>query len=425
MATDFSNRKLSERSVGGIGTPTTGYQIVWDAGDKAVPGFGVRVTSGGAKAFVLDYRHKGRTRRITIGRFGPWTALAARKRAKELRRKVDAGDDPLFERDAARDAPLMSELFDRYLTEHALRRKKLSSVAEDWGLIHGGKFHYDGKTFGKPDKPFGGTLGKFFAKMPVADVEHDDVMRFHGSLHATPYRANRALALLSKVMNLAEVWKRPNSKEPLRKLNSNPCRHVEKYDEVARTRYLKPDELTVLSGALDGADPMVAGAIKLLLFSGCRVSELLGLTWENIDTKAGTAKLEDAKAGPRPVQLSTEALTVLSELGTDEGPIFGELTYDKLDKAWRRIRKDVGLEGARIHDLRHTVGTYAGQSGTNAFVVRDLLGHKTLAMTDRYVGQYADPVKVASEAVSNQIAAALRGKKAKVIDHPKRRTARR
>jgi integrase len=116
---------------------------------------------------------------------------------------------------------------------------------------------------------------------------------------------------------------------------------------------------------------------------------------------------------------------VLSELGTDEGPILGELTYDKLDKAWRRIRKDVGLEGARIHDLRHTVGTYAGQSGTNAFVVRDLLGHKTLAMTDRYVGQYTDPVKVASEAVSNQIAAALRGKKAKVIDHPKRRTARR
>jgi integrase len=428
--------KLTEKSVAKLPPPAKGYIIHYDNNDdgdnkKPVAGFGVRTTASGAKSFIFNYRFKGRSVRITIGKFGKWTAHAAKNRARELGQLVDSGRDPMAERNAERGAPLMSDLFDRYLIEHALRHKKLSSVAEDWGLIHGGKFRYDQKTktLGKADAPFGGTIGRFFAKMQVDAVEHDDVLRFHGSLHSTPYRANRALALLSKAMNLAEVWKRPNSKQSLRPLNSNPCRHVKKYEEKERSRYLKHDELTALDKALGGADPMVAGAIRLAAYTGCRIGEVLGFHWDRIDTRAGVATLDDAKAGARTVQLSTPALAVLAELGTEEGPVFGDLTYSKLDKKWRRIRKDAGLKdvpgGTRIHDLRHTLGTYAGKSGANAFIVKDLLGHKTLAMTGRYVGQFDDPVKAASEAVSRQIAAAFKGKKAKLSDHPTKKTARR
>jgi integrase len=407
--------KLTEKSVSALRAPATGYLLTYDSGhDKAVSGFGVRTMASGSRSFVFDYRFHGRTARITIGKLGAWTALAARQRAVELKRLVDQGRDPMRERNDDRHAPLMGELFDRYLAEHALPKKKLSSVAEDWGLVHGGRFRYDAKagTLGKADKPFAGTLGSFFGKMQVKDVSRGDAMKFHGSLRATPYRANRALALLSKVMNLAELW-------DLRPDNSNPCRHVEKYEEKARTRYLKPDELAKLSVALTGADDLVATAIKLLLFTGCRVSEIIGLRWEHIDMKAGIAHLKDAKAGERDVQLSTDALTLLSKLPTSEGPILGGLTYDMLDKAWRRIRKDAGLVGVRLHDARHTVGTYAGMSGANSFLVRDLLGHRTLAMTDRYVSRDADPVKQVSDRVSNQIAAALRGKTAEVIKHPR------
>ena len=425
---ETKSRRLTEREVARITAPASGYQIIYDADDKegkggnskAISGFGLRVTAHGAKAFIFNYRFKGRTRRITIGRLGPWTALAARKRAAELKRMVDVGKDPLHERDAHRGAPLMSELFTRYLIEHALPNNKLSSVAEDWSLIHGGKFRFDEKTktFGKPDDPFGGTLGKFFAKMQVEAIEQDDVIRFKNSLQATPYRANRALALLSSAMNLAETWKRPNSKESLRPLNSNPCTHVARYKEKQRDRHLNDDELAALGKVLARSDPKVAAAIRLLLFTGCRVSELLGLKGERINTKDGIVKLEDAKAGARDVQLSTEALVVLSELPST-GPIFGDLTYSRLETAWRHIREDAGLAGARLHDLRHTAGTRAGASGANAFVIRDYLGHKNLAMTDRYVGKNANPVKQVSERVSDQIAAAFKGEAAEVSDHPK------
>jgi integrase len=425
---------LTERVVARLKAPTEGYYIVYDADaekgkGRGVTGFGVRVAARstknpvGVKAFVFTYRFKGHVRTITIGRLGAWTVLAARNHAKDLRRQVDTGADPMANRDAERGAPTMGELFRRYLVEYALRKKKLSSVREDWGLIHGGKFRFDGKTLGKPDDPFSGVLGKFFHKMPIEDVTHADVMRFHGALHERPYRANRALACLSKVMNLAEKW-------GLRALNSNPCRHIEKYKEEVRKRYLKHDELTALSKVLDDAKPMfnkagedvkpmVAAAIKLALYTGCRISEVLDLQWDNIDTRSGVATLEDAKAGARYVQLPTPALRVLAELGTSEGRVFGDLNYDAVEKRWRRIRKDAGFSDARIHDCRHTVGTYAGKSGTNAFIVKDLLGHKTLSMTDRYVGQYDDPVKAASEAVSKQIAAAFKGRKAEVISHPK------
>jgi integrase len=409
--------KLTEQSVTKLKPPAKGYVIDYDNGhNKAVPGFGVRVTANGAKSFVFSYRFQGRTPRITIGKFGPWTALAARQRAIALRRLVDLGRDPMGERSAERNAPLMSELFNRYLEEWAAKEKKPRSVAEDWSLIHGGRCLFDAKkrTFEQPKKPFNGTVGRFFSKMQVAAVTREDVLRFHGDLRQTPFRANRGQALLSKAMNLAEVWK-------LRPDNSNPCRHVKRYEEPGRDRYLDEAELTALGKALTRSKerPEVVAAIRLLLFTGTRVSELLSLRRKRVDMRTGTVRLEDAKAGARDVHLSTPALAVLSELPVDNEFVFGGLTYPVLDKAWRRIRNAAGLDGVRIHDLRHTTGTYAGAAGFNAFVVRDLLGHKTMSMTAKYVQRHTDPVKEANEQVSGRIAAAMRGEEAELFYHPK------
>jgi integrase len=402
--------KLTDRLVRTL-PPAEGrdYYILYDG---EVSGFGIRVMASGAMSFILTYRFRGRSRRMTIGAFGAWTVLAARKRAAELRRIVDTGRDPMAERNADRDAPLMAELFARYLEEHAAIHKKPRSVAEDWGLIHGGRCVVDEKTktFDRPEKPFNGTLGRFFARTQVAAVTRADVMKFQGALRETPYRANRAQALLSKAMNLAEVW-------GLRPENTNPCRHVQKYREQRRDRYLTETELTALGETLakSGEPSVVVAAIRLLLFTGCRVSEVLGLRWNQVDMKAGTARLDDAKAGARDVHLSAPALAVLSELLVAGDFILGGLSYPVLDKAWRRIRGVAGLDDVRLHDFRHTTGTYAGAAGYNAFIVRDLLGHKTLAMTGRYVSRHVDPVKAANEKVSGQIAAAMRGEGAEVV----------
>jgi len=401
--------KLTEAIVSELTIPDKRPFVLFDGGhDKKVPGFGVRVTPGGSKAFILDYRIHGRQRRFTIGAVGTWTVMAARKQAGELRRLVDAGRDPMEERNRDRTDPTMADLFDRYLTEYAAPKKKPRSLGEDVSLIHGGK-----KL--PPAKPFQGVLGKRFAKMQVKAVSYEDVEAFHGSLRANPYRANRALALLSKALNLAEKWK-------LRPYNSNPCGHVSRFPEEKRSRYLSGEELGRLGEALQGATdaPTAAAAIRLLLLTGCRVSELLGLRWPDVDMQAGIARLPDAKAGARDVQLSTPAQEVLAALPRIGELVFGGLTYNQLYTAWKRIRGSAGLSGVRPHDMRHTTGTMAGAAGYNAFLVRDLLGHKTLAMTGRYVERHTDPVRAASDAIGAQITAAMKGKKGDVVPLPKR-----
>jgi integrase len=85
----------------------------------------------------------------------------------------------------------------------------------------------------------------------------------------------------------------------------------------------------------------------------------------------------------------------------------GHVVPSKAQHAWARLRERAGIPDGRLHDLQHSVGTFAALAGANAFVVRDLLGHKTLAMTGRYVERAADMVRATADAVSNRVVAAL------------------
>jgi integrase len=235
-----------------------------------------------------------------------------------------------------------------------------------------------------------------------------------------PYEANRTLTLLSKMFNLTEAW-------GLRPSGSNPCRHVQRYREQKRERFYSTEELKRLGEALAEAErtnvelPGVVAAIRLLALTGCRLGEILALRWEHVDLDKAVLRLAEAKTGARPVSLGDPAVVLLGGLQRQSGPVVcgfdpeSPLSQWVLAKAWRRIREHAGLTNARLHDFRHTVGTYGGQAGFNAFVVRDLLGHKTLAMTGRYVERDADPIRAAADHVSGRIAAALEGKSAEVL----------
>lgn len=205
------------------------------------------------------------------------------------------------------------------------------------------------------------------------------------------------------MFNLAELW-------GLRPDGSNPCRHVKHYPERKRDRFLTPDELGRVGQVLaefeegDFLDRNYAAAIRLLALTGCRFGEILSLQWKWVNILAGTLDLPDAKAGGRRVPLGAAALELLLSLQTAAaGPwVVAGASADQpmnkpsLEHAWVRIRKSARIEDVRLHDFRHTVGTYSGQAGHNAFVVRDLLGHKTLAMTSRYVGTDIDPLRAAA-----------------------------
>ena len=229
--------------------------------DGEVKGFGLRVTKAGARSFVLKYRANGVERRLTIGSYPDWKVSTARKEATRLKRLVDQGFDPMGERHEDRAAPTMSDLCDRYLTEHAPRKRE-TSRREDEALI---------KRWIKPE----------FGTRKVSDIRHADVDALHRKItgHGTPTRANRTMSLISKMFSLAVRWEMRDD---------NPAKGIERNNEEKRNRYLVGDELRRLTEAL-AAYPVQtsANAIRLLLLTGPRRGEVLAARWEHFDLEAG------------------------------------------------------------------------------------------------------------------------------------------
>jgi integrase len=235
-------------------------RIEWD---DQLRGLGVRITVAGIKAYVLNYRVDGRERRMTLGRVAELSLSAARRLASEQMALVRKGIDPLGQKEARLNAPMVDELFDRYLSDHARPNKKPRSVEEDERLI---RLH----------------LSPAFGRRKVAEVTRGEIDRWHKSMKATPGAANRGRALLSKAMNLAEVWGwRPDG--------SNPVRHIKRFKESdGAERFLSLAELRAMGEALrvyeaDGGSPYAAAAIRLLALIGARKSEVLSLRWGYVD----------------------------------------------------------------------------------------------------------------------------------------------
>ena len=183
---------------------------------------------------------------------------------------------------------------------------------------------------------------------------------------------------------------------------------------------------------------ITTAVVELLLYTGCRLSEILNLRWDQIDFAAGTILLHKTKAGkPQTVTINTQARQVLNSLKRDdncpwilpgkrttEKAEWKPLAKDAMEAAWQKIRAAAGLDDVRMHDLRHTVGTYAGQSGANAFLVRDLLRHANVAMTGRYVNKADDPVRTLNDLVGKRIAAGLEGRTSGDVVHIQRKASK-
>jgi len=242
----------------------------------------------------------------------------------------------------------------------------------------------------------------------VADVTRQDVARLHHARQATPTEANRTLALLSTMFNIAERW-------GMRPDGSNPCPHIERFPQKHRERFLSADELGRLGYALSNYDGSlyVVGAIKLLVFTGARLGEVLGLRWEWVDFERGEARLPDSKTGAKTLHLPPPALETLAGLqGVEGNPhvIVGGKAGARLvnlEKPWRAIREDAGLEDVRLHDLRHAFASVAASSGLGLPIIGKMLGHSQPQTTARYAHLARDPVKASASAGASKIAAAM------------------
>lgn len=358
--------------------------VLWD---DEVRGLGVRVFPTGKKSFVLLYRAGKRQRQMTLGSFGVLTLQQARAKAQQLLSSVAIdGQDPLEDRKSSRmKGDTVEDLADRYLVEHAEVKKKPKSVDMDRQML---------RAYVVPQ------LGH----LELTAVSRQDVTALHYGLRKKPYVANRVLALLSKMFNLAEKW-------GLRNDGSNPCRHVERYKEKKRERYLSTDELTRLSQAIaeaemSGAESIHAlAAIRLLMLTGCRLREILHLEWKHVDFENSRLNLPDSKTGAKVVYLSAAAKEVLANIPKTkdnpwviEGKKAGSHLVD-LKGPWQRLCETADLENLRIHDLRHSFAAVGAGLGLSLPMIGKLLGHSQPQTTARYAHLAADPMHEAAEQI--------------------------
>ncbi len=374
-------QKLTDSVVKNLPLPTDGNRIEYDS---EVKGFGCRVTAAGARSFVLNYRTKaGRERRYTIGQFPTWKVAAAKAEAAELRKRVDRGEDPLGDIAAVRLAPTVADLCRRFEGEH-FPRLRPGTRADYKSLI---------------DRHILPAL----KNQKVADVSFSDIDALHRKITKdAPYRANRAVAVMSKMFALAIHWKYRSD---------NPTKAIERNQEVKRQRYLSGDELVRLSLVLaEHDDQEAANILRLLLLTGARRGEVLGMRWDQLDLNAGVwtkpGSMTKQKTEHR-VPLSAPARLLLVELrATAEedaeyvfpGPgVTGHRVVLKRD--WAVICRAAGIAEARVHDLRHTYASVLASAGLSLPVIGALLGHSQPATTARYSHLFDDPLREATERV--------------------------
>ena len=324
---------------------------VWD--DK-LTGFGVRLLKR-RTSYLVKYGtgRRGRSRWIVIGRHGgAWvdddgrpcilTAELARREALRLLGEKARGNDPALARARARGLPTLAEFAERYLEEHSRPHKKPKTYAEDKRIL---------------DRNIVPALGG----IRIDQLTRADIVRYHLSRKSTPTAANRDLALLSHICTMSERW-------GLRPEGSNPCRHISKFREMRRERFLSEAELGRLAVALAGAEPenpFAVAAIRLALFVGARRNEVLTLRWENVNAERGVLELDDSKTGAKPIILNAPARQLLAELPRVAGNphVFpgrkAGAHLVNVNKLWASIRKKAQIEDVRLHDLRHSFASLA------------------------------------------------------------------
>ena len=380
--------KITKHLVEAAEIRTKTYTII----DSQIPGFGIRIMPGGTRTYVVMYRTSRHRRRMILGRHRIITPEQARTSAINILARVRNGEDPAAGQQSDGHIMTIADLAERFDEEHIAVRLKPSSARS---------YRENLRRHVLP------AIGNLRA----ADVTRADVAKLHHDLRDFRYQANRSLALMSKMFNLAEVW-------GVRPPHSNPCWGIKKYPEEKRKRYLSADELARLGETLRECEESresqsTVNLIRLLLLTGCRLNEILTLKWEHVDLKNNALHLPDSKTGEKTVHIGAAAVECLAGIERiDDNPwvITGQLSSSHLvnpGKPWRRIRAWAGLDDARIHDLRHTFASMAVSSGEGLPMIGKLLGHTQVQTTARYAHLFNEPVKQAAGNISSSIAAAL------------------
>ena len=399
--------------------------------DTDLKGFGVRLMPSGVKSWILEYRPGvgGRgvaKKRIKIGTPATHSPEEARDEAARTLARVTLGGDPAAARAEERGALTIKEISELYLEKHVEAKRKASTA---------GFYKHVIETHIVPN--IGSMRGSMVTRPDVARMQSTISRRKDNK--GGKMISNRALAVLSAMYGWADG-------EGLVPEGHNPVMKVERYREQSKERFLTKEEMSALGAALVEAEtigvpysvdltkekskhapkeenrrvrfsPHVTAAIRLLLLTGCRLREILHLEWRDVDFERGMLFLADSKTGKKTVVLSTAAIGVLKAItrvgkyviasesaGTEE-----EKPRADLKRPWGAISKRAGLDGVRLHDLRHSFASVGAAGGLGLPILGKLLGHADVKTTEKYAHLAADPVRRAADLIADEIALAMGG----------------
>jgi len=359
--------------------------------DDTLPGFGVRVKPSGVRSYIIQYRNRNtsESRRLTIGQHGPLLTFdQAKKQARGMLADAIRGEDPVELRKATRRAPSVADLAADYLERHAVPKKRPKSVRDDRAMLDN-------------------IILPRLAARKVDAIGRRDVEAIHVAMQDRPYQANRVLALLSKMFNLAVEWKwRPD----------NPAKGVERYQEQKRDRWLSDDELRRLCRVLEQhPNTRVAHAVRLQLLTGARLGEVLASRKEYFDLQRGVwtkPSHQTKQKRTEHIPLSAQAVTLIASIIETNDPkssfLFPGNRPDQplreIKKFWGTAMQQAGIANYRRHDNRHTYASHLVSSGLSLEIVGRLLGHTTATTTKRYAHLADDPLRAATDQFGSKIA---------------------
>ena len=342
--------------------------------DTELSGFALRVTKG-RKSFILEKRIRGRMRRLTLGPYGPLTLDQARKLAAMHVGAIAQGDDPAQMRQDRLHEPTFGDLTEQYLERHAPHKR---SARNDQGMLT--------------------THLAVFRTRKLTDLNRNDLARLHAQVGETaPYRANRLVALLRKMFNLARDWGLS--------AGENPATRIQMFREESRDRFVQPEELPRLFQAIaEETDPSVRAVLMTALLTGARRTEVLSMRWEDVSLTRAEWRIPHTKAGrPHLLPVPHALVVLLRSLPRVEGNPYlfpgqnGLGHLHDMKRAWDRIRVKAEIRDVRFHDLRRTVGSWLAGSGESLQLIGKVLNHRDVSTTAIYARLNLTPVRQALE----------------------------